>query len=76
MSRLRPVKAHRLQRALERLGYRLVRTVGSHRVFLDAATGRRTTVPFHGGGEDVPRGTVKAILEDIGLTWDELERLL
>jgi predicted RNA binding protein YcfA (HicA-like mRNA interferase family) len=75
MSRLRPVKAHRMQRALERLGYRLVRTAGSHRIFLHPATGRRTTVAVH-GAQDIPRGTVRAILEDIGLTWDELERLL
>lgn len=76
MTRLRPVKAKRMQRALERLGYRLARTTGSHRVFLHPGTGRRTTVPFHGGGEDIPRGTVKAILEDIGLEWVALERLL
>ncbi|MES2154267.1 MAG: type II toxin-antitoxin system HicA family toxin [bacterium] len=76
MSRLRPIPARKVERVLRRLGFVLARTVGSHRIYLHPATGRRTTVAFHGGGEEIPAGTMKSILADIALEWAQFEKLL
>lgn len=76
MSRRAPVKARKLQRALLKLGFVLVRIQGSHHIYLNPQTLRRTTVPVHGGKGEVPPGTLKAILDDVGLTWNELEEFL
>lgn len=75
MSRLKAVKARKLRRALEALGYELARIQGSHHIFVHPATGRRTTLALH-AGDEIPKGTVRQILEDIGLTWKDLEELL
>jgi predicted RNA binding protein YcfA (HicA-like mRNA interferase family) len=76
MSRLGPVKARKLQRALAKMGYTLARIQGSHHIYLHPQTLRRTTVPVHGGKGEVPPGTLKAILDDVGLSWEELQEFL
>ena len=37
--------------------------------------GRGTTVPVH-SGHDVSKGTLRGILADVGITVEELQRLL
>ncbi|MCS6787543.1 MAG: type II toxin-antitoxin system HicA family toxin [Thiobacillaceae bacterium] len=54
-----------LIRLLERHGFVLDRSRGSHRVYLQPQTGRRVTVPFHRG--DLPIGTLLAILKASGI---------
>ncbi|MEK6986091.1 MAG: type II toxin-antitoxin system HicA family toxin [Candidatus Thermoplasmatota archaeon] len=78
MSRLRPIKARELRRALERLGYiqQPGRGKGAHLVMAHPSKERYTTLSWHGGAEQIPKGTLKQILSDIGLTWDELETYL
>ena len=76
MKRLGPVKARKLERALRDLGFELRRSSGSHRVYVHPLTHRRTTVAFHAGSDDVPKGTVKAILDDIGVDWHDFAKLL
>jgi predicted RNA binding protein YcfA (HicA-like mRNA interferase family) len=63
-------------RALERAGFAVVRIKGSHHrlVHKDDPT-RATTVPVH-ASRDLPRGTLRDILEQVGLTTDELIELL
>jgi predicted RNA binding protein YcfA (HicA-like mRNA interferase family) len=45
----------------------LVRQRGSHRIYRSGA--RAVTVPYHPG--DLKRGTVKAIVQDAGLTLEQ-----
>jgi predicted RNA binding protein YcfA (HicA-like mRNA interferase family) len=74
MTRLRPVPGRKLVAVLERRGFSVVRVTGSHHV-LQHADGRRTVVPVH-GSKDVKKGTLRAILSDCDLEWEELEALL
>jgi predicted RNA binding protein YcfA (HicA-like mRNA interferase family) len=62
-------------RALERAGFEVVRTKGSHH-FLRHRTdhSRQTVVPVH--RRDLPSGTLRAILRQAGLTPAEFLRLL
>lgn len=67
------LKPRELIRALERMGFRLLRkSKGSHWQF-DHPDGRRTTVPVH-KGQDIGPGLMRKILRDIELDADELRR--
>lgn len=68
------VRGDRLIKALERAGFAVTRVSGSHHR-LKHPDGRATTVPVH-HGHDVPKGTLRTILQDTGLTVDELVRYL
>jgi predicted RNA binding protein YcfA (HicA-like mRNA interferase family) len=65
------VSGARLVRALERAGWTFVRQRGSH-VRLSQA-GRHVSVPMH---DPLKRGTLAQILDDIGMTADDLRGLL
>lgn len=68
------VTGSQLIRALKAAGFAETRVAGSHHR-LKHADGRATTVPVH-GGRDVPKGTLRGILGDVGLSVDDLRRLL
>jgi len=68
------VRGDRLVKALERAGFVVTRVSGSHHR-LRHPDGRATTVPVH-SGRDVPKGTLRSVLGDAGLTVDELLKLL
>jgi predicted RNA binding protein YcfA (HicA-like mRNA interferase family) len=68
------VSGTELVRALERAGFVVTRVKGSHHR-LKHPDGRATTVPVH-SGRDVPKGTVRSVLEDAGLTAEDLRTLL
>jgi predicted RNA binding protein YcfA (HicA-like mRNA interferase family) len=68
------VRGERVVRALERAGFKVARVAGSHRI-LRHPDGRGTTVPVH-QGQDVAKGTLRGILSDVGMTVEELRRLL
>ena len=74
MTRLPRPKGRELVRALERAGFSVDRTRGSH-VFLRHADGRTTTVPIH-SGETIGPGLLSAILRDVELSVNELADLL
>ena len=69
MSRITPLKPTAVIRILNKLGFEAIRQKGSH-IFFRHPDGRSTVVPFH-KGEDLGRGITKAILNDIGLSWEE-----
>jgi predicted RNA binding protein YcfA (HicA-like mRNA interferase family) len=62
-----------LVKALERAGFTQVRTKGSHVIMRSAKAGRSVTVPLH---TTVERGTLAAILRQVGLDQDDLSALL
>jgi predicted RNA binding protein YcfA (HicA-like mRNA interferase family) len=72
--RLPDVKAAHLGRALERAGFRKVRQKGSHATYKHS-DGRRATIPVH-PARTVPKATLRAILRDVGLSVDDLLKLL
>ena len=69
MTRLPRLKGKEVVRVLERLGFDVVRTRGSH-VFLKHPDGRVTTVPVH-SGETLGPGLLRAILRDIEMSLEE-----
>ena len=69
------VKPRELIRALERMGFHLLRkSRGAHQQF-EHPDGRRTTVPMH-KGRDVGPGLLRKILRDIEIDADELKKWL
>ena len=74
MTRLPRLKGKEVIRALQRIGFVVARTRGSH-VFLQHADGRVTTVPVH-SGETLGPGLLRAILRDVELTVNEFSELL
>jgi predicted RNA binding protein YcfA (HicA-like mRNA interferase family) len=74
MTRLPRLKGKELVRALERAGFTVDRSRGSH-LFLRHPDGRTTTVPIH-SGETIGPGLLRAILRDVELSVDELADLL
>jgi predicted RNA binding protein YcfA (HicA-like mRNA interferase family) len=69
------LKPRELVRALERIGFRLLRkSKGSHWQF-EHPDGRRTTVPVH-KGSDIGPGFLRKTLRDIELDVDELQKWL
>lgn len=74
MTRLPRVKGNEMVRALERAGFSVHRTRGSH-VFLKHRDGRATAVPVH-ARETLGPGLIRAILRDVEMTAEELAELL
>jgi predicted RNA binding protein YcfA (HicA-like mRNA interferase family) len=70
MTRLPRLKGKELVRLLERIGFEIVRTRGSH-VFLRHADGRVTAVPVH-SGEIIGPGLLRSILHDVELSVEDL----
>ena len=69
--RLPVLKAREVIRALERAGFVVSRISGSHcRLIHTSDPSRKVTVPLHAGG--MPRGTLRAIVSQAGLTVAEL----
>jgi predicted RNA binding protein YcfA (HicA-like mRNA interferase family) len=74
--RLPTLKATEVVRALEKAGFAVVRTTGSHhRLVHQSDPSRATTVPVH-KGRDIPRPFLRAILKQARLSVDEFVALL
>lgn len=69
MAGLRPLPARKVIRALESLGFEVIRQKGSH-VVLRHPDGRRTVVPVH-RGEDIGKGLLRKIVRDAQVDVDE-----
>jgi predicted RNA binding protein YcfA (HicA-like mRNA interferase family) len=70
MTRLPRRKGREVIRILERAGFRIIRTKGSH-TFLRHSDGRATVVPVH-SGETIGPGLVRAILRDVEMSVEDL----
>ena len=55
-------------RILEKNGFVLDHSSGSHRVYYDRESKRRVVVPFH--RKDLPKGTLLTILKQAGISRD------
>ena len=70
------VSSKQIVKVLERLGFEFVRqTGGSHAIYRRSSDNRRTTVPMH-GKKSMKRKTVKSICKDMGISLEELAKML
>jgi len=56
---------------LERKGFVLDRSKGSHRVYYNSENKRRVIIPYHRKG--LPKGTLMEILKQAGISKEELK---
>jgi predicted RNA binding protein YcfA (HicA-like mRNA interferase family) len=75
MPKLPSLSPQKVITILEKKGFVLKRVTGSHYIFAHPKTKRRVTVPYH-SGQEVARGTLLQILEDAGISRQELQALL
>ncbi|MFZ2303892.1 MAG: type II toxin-antitoxin system HicA family toxin [Minisyncoccia bacterium] len=75
MPKLPAVKDKDLIRILEKLGFEKYHQGATSHVVMKHTDGRRTTVSIH-AGKDIPKGTLLAILRDVGISRDDLVNLL
>lgn len=74
--RLPAVKAREVIRALQRAGFSISRTSGSHcRLIHISNPALKVTVPLH-GSSDLKRGTLHGIIAQAGMTVEEFVVLL
>jgi predicted RNA binding protein YcfA (HicA-like mRNA interferase family) len=74
MPKLPSVSPHELAKALERAGFLLERTTGSHCIYYHPETRKKTIVPIH--SKDMPKGTLCKLLKEAGIDRKELMDLL
>lgn len=72
MSRLTIISSKEMVKLLARLGFKEIRQRGSHKYFIHD-DGRATVIPCH--GEDLGRGLIRKILNDINISVDSYEKL-
>jgi len=75
MTKLIPISGREFCKILEKLGFKKIYGKGSH-VRFKHPDGRRTVVPVH-GNEDLGKGLLRTILNQIDLSkaeYDELRR--
>jgi predicted RNA binding protein YcfA (HicA-like mRNA interferase family) len=74
VSELPRISGREVVKALRKVGYEQDRQRGSHIVLRQTVEPhRRVVVPDH---KEVAKGTLRAIIKQVGLTVDELKRLL
>lgn len=73
MAKLGPIKPRDLFRVLKQLEFEMVRQRGSHTIWKHP-DGRLTVVPVH-GAEEIRRGLLRKILDDVQLSAEEFENL-
>jgi len=76
MTKTPVLTANDVIRGLKKAGFMLYRQArGSHEIWYNPVTKRRTTVPNH-PGIDIRKGTLKAILKEADLSVEEFLKLL
>ena len=75
MSKPPSIRAREVVRVAESVGFVFDRQRGSHAVYYRAADKRRVVIPMH-GPKDLKLGTLRGIINDMGLSIDEfIQRL-
>ncbi len=72
--KLRPVEAEKVIKALVKIGFQSARQKGSH-IIMKHPDGRSTVVPLH-PGEELGRGILMEIMNDVGMSKKEFLELL
>ena len=74
MPKLPVLTCKKLLKVLEKSGFQLDHTTGSHFIFYNKVSKARVTVPSH--KRELPKGTLMSILREIGISKKELIILL
>ena len=75
MSSLPVLKPSAVIRKLRKAGFVFDRHAkGSHEIWYNPDSRKRTVVPNH-PGKDIPKGTLRAIIQQAGFTIEEFNRL-
>ena len=69
------VKAKELVRIAQQLGFEFRRQTGSHAIYVRRSDERRVVIPMH-AGKDIKRKTLRAIIDDLGISLDEFQEML
>ena len=75
MSKLPSLRARDVIRIAEKVGFAFDRQCGRHAVFMRASDGSRLVIPVH-GRRDLKPGTLRGLIDDMGLSVDEFVALL
>ena len=75
MPKIPIIPARKLIGVLNKKGFALDHVTGSHHVFYNPKTGRRSSVPVH-KGKDLGKGITLATLKDADISVDEFLKLL
>ena len=76
MTKIPVLTANEVIHGLKKAGFTLYRQArGSHEIWYNPVTKRRTTVPNH-PGNDIRKGTLKAILKEADISLEDFLRLL
>jgi predicted RNA binding protein YcfA (HicA-like mRNA interferase family) len=70
MPRIPSIRAREVARVARSMGFIFDRQKGSHAVYYRAADKRRIVIPMH-GAKDLKPGTLRGIINDMGLTVEE-----
>ncbi len=68
---MKVISGKRLCRIVEQKGWTLKRVTGSHHIYVKQGINAILSIPVH-GNRDLPKGTLKSLLKDAGLTEDDL----
>lgn len=71
MPKLPVLKSKRLLKILQKAGFEINRATGSHYI-LYHPNGKRVTLSYH--AKDLPKGTIRAILNAAGISIDEIRK--
>ena len=74
MPKLPVLNPKKIIKILKNRGFILNHVTGSHYVFYDNSSSRHVSVPYH--NQDLPTGTLLAILKQAGISKEELTKLL
>ena len=73
MTKLVIIPSRKMVKILKKLGFKLIRQKGSH-MFFQHSDGKATVIPDH-KGEDLGKGIIKSILNDIEISLEEYDQL-
>ena len=65
--------AREVESVASSLGFRLQRSSGSHRVYSNGS-GSIVVIPFHAG--DVPLGTLRSIIKQLGISVEDFNEMV
>jgi len=64
------ISTKKLVKIIEKKGFFLKRQKGSHAFYYNPNTKKSTVIPMH--NRDVPKGILRKILHDVGISSDEI----
>ena len=74
MPKLPVIKAKDLLKTLTKMGFVKHHQAGSH-IQMKHPDGRRTTVPYR-PSKEIPRGTLKGIIDDLGIDVEDFIKII